>query len=370
LSAGGEGDVVRYAGWITLGLLLVPLAPATANPVRIRIHLNKVEHQIHGKLLNFTRHGPGNHRIWSAALCEDRDLFVYLPPGFDPHQQYPLIFWLHGFAQDESTFLEDALLPLDQAMSDGRLPPAIIAAPDASLRGYDCLFSPGSFFLNTRAGNYEDFLMHDVWNFVTSNYPIRPEPEAHAIIGISMGGGAAYNKIFKFPDHFRIAVGVFPPLNLRWQDCHGHYMANFNPGCWGWRTDFSRRRDVVGRFYGVPIRLGRLLNPLYPRSDKDVAAQISRDNPIEMLEAYNVRPGQFEMYVGYGGKDQFNIDAQVESFLYAARCRGLHVSVGYVPNGHHDRKTAIELLPGILDWLAPRLAPYAPPSCAPPPEDR
>jgi hypothetical protein len=57
------------------------------------------------------------------------------------------------------------------------------------------------------------------------------------------------------------------------------------------------------------------------------------------------------MYVAYGGQDQFNIDAQAESFLYRARQRGLTVGTGYDPRGRHNQATARRLLPGIIDWL-------------------
>jgi hypothetical protein len=66
------------------------------------------------------------------------------------------------------------------------------------------------------------------------------------------------------------------------------------------------------------------------------------------------------MYIAYAGRDQFNIDAQVESFLYRARQRGLDVGVGYDPAGRHDRATVRKLYPGILAWLRPRLEPYSP----------
>jgi len=225
----------------------------------------------------------------------------------------------------------------------------------------DCFLSAGSFYANSKAGNFEDYLIDDVWNFLLAHYPIRPEPEAHVLVGLSMGGGAAFNKAIKYPELFRVAIGVFPPLNLRWEDCHGRYMANFDPDCWGWRTDFNRPHSVVGRFYGViTIRLGQVMGPLYGRRNPDTARLVSPENPIEMLDLYDVRPGQLEMYVAYAGRDQFNIDAQVESFLYVAKRRGLEVGVGYEPNGRHDRTTAFKLLPGVLDWLAPRLAPYAP----------
>ena len=73
-----------------------------------------------------------------------------------------------------------------------------------------------------------------------------------------------------------------------------------------------------------------------------------------------LKPGELDMYIGYGGKDEFNVDAQVESFLYAARERGLEVGVGYLPNGRHNVKTVYQLFPGMVDWLAVRLMPFAP----------
>ncbi len=63
------------------------------------------------------------------------------------------------------------------------------------------------------------------------------------------------------------------------------------------------------------------------------------------------------MYIGYAGRDEFNIDAQVESFLYRAKQKGLTVDVGYEPLGHHDNATAQKLLPGVIDWLAVQLGP-------------
>src|SRR5262249_53295287 len=150
------------------------------------------------------------------ALCEKRDLYVYLPPCFDASKQYPLMIWLHGFAQDESSFLNDVVRPLDQAIASGCLPPCIVAAPDGSLHGVRSYISAGSFFLNTKAGRFEDYLLVDVWNFLIENFPIRPEPEAHVLIGASMGGAAAFNQTLKNSDRFKVAVGIFPPLNVRW----------------------------------------------------------------------------------------------------------------------------------------------------------
>jgi len=356
-----RGILVRHTGWFAVVLLaLVPWSPVSASPLRKLNQLDRINGQIQGRVVDFTRNHGVDQRIWSPALQKKRDMYVYLPPGFDPCKRYPLMLWLHGFSEDEFVFLRDVIVPLDRAINAGQLPPVIIAAPDGSVRGVDCLLSSSSYFLNSEAGRFEDYLMVDVWNFLLNRFPIRPEAEAHAIIGVSMGGGAAFNKAIKFPDYFRHVVGLYPPLNLRWQDCHGRYRGNFDPNCWGWRTDFVHRRTVLARFYGIPIRMKALLNPLYGRRNPETLPSVIRNNPIEMLGIYDVQPGQIEMYVAYGGKDQFNIDAQVESFLYVAHQRGLEVGVGYDPQGKHNRRTAERLLPGIIEWIAPRLAPYAP----------
>jgi S-formylglutathione hydrolase FrmB len=323
--------------------------------------LSRLNRRLHGQVIDHTDRHDGDRRLWSAALNEKRDLYVYLPPRFDPACRYPVIFWLHGFAQDEHSFLTYVVESLDEAMACGKLPRAIVVVPDGSLYGRACLYNAGTFFMNSKAGNFEDFLMQDVWTFVHEHYPIRPEPEAHVLAGVSMGGGAAFNLGMKYRDRVKVVVGFFPPVNTRWVNCRGRYMANFDPECWGWRTDVSRGHEVVGRFYGViTVRMRQVIDPLYDRRDPNVIFQIAEENPIEMIDRLHLREGELDLYIAYGGKDQFNIDAQVESFLFMARERGLTVGVGYDPRGKHDFPTAKKLFPGVLEWLAPRLAPYSP----------
>jgi hypothetical protein len=348
--------------WLGAVLTVVlPLSPAPAAGLQRTPNLKRINAELHGQVLDFTHNHGCDRRIWSEALQQKRDLYVYLPPHYDPHLRYPVMFWLHGFAQDEQAFLRYVVKPLDEVIVAGKLPPMIIAAPDGSLTGEANLMRAGTFFINSKAGNFADFLLHDVWNFVMVNFPIRPEREAHVLAGVSMGGGAAYDLGIKYRDRFKIVIGIFPPVNIRWLDCHCRYMRNFDPNCWGWRTDLSHGCEVVGRFFGVvAIRLRDVMDPIYDRKDPATLEQLSWQNPIELIDRLCLREGELCMYIGYGGKDQFNIDAQVESFLYRARERGLTVAVGYEPHGKHDVRTALKLFPGVVDWLGPLLAPYGP----------
>jgi S-formylglutathione hydrolase FrmB len=346
------------AAWVALWLW-VP--PASASGVRFRDELEDLNRQITGHVVDHTHNHGADRRIWSSALGQKRDLYVYLPPCFDPERHYPLILFLHGFMDDESEFLRFVVRDLDRAISGGRLPPVIIAAPDGSLTGKASLFSAGSFYVNSKAGRFEDYIIQDVWDFLINHYPIRPEREAHVLAGASMGGFGAYNLAMKYQDRFKVVVGLFPPLNLRWVDCHGRYMRNFDPCCWGWRAKLDSGHEVIGRFFGgiVTIRVKKVLDPLFGRGPEALAA-VSWENPIEMIDRLGLQEGVLDMFVAYGGKDEFNIDAQVESFLYLARCRGLTITVAYDPKGRHNAATARKFFPGLIDWLAPRVAPYSP----------
>jgi S-formylglutathione hydrolase FrmB len=317
--------------------------------------------RFHGQVLDFTYNHGVDRRLYSEALCEKRDLYIYLPPGYDPAKKYPFIFWLHGIEQDEKGFLESGLPQIDRAVACGQLAPAIIAIPDGSVRGRPGRFSPNSGFLNTRAGAYEEFLFNDVYTFVQANFPIRPEREAHVLAGVSIGGGAAFHHGIARRQEFGVVIGIFPPLNVRWQDTHGHYFAKFDPEDWGWREHYHLGLKPVGKFFGglVSVPWRRLVHPLYGHGNQ-VIPQMSRDNPIEMLDTYELKNGELEMLVAYGGRDEFNIDAQVESFLERARQRGLTVQVLYDPRGKHDGRTALSFLPGTVDWLAMRLEPFRP----------
>ena len=116
-----ESLVRRFA--TCLILLLLSTRPAAAAHLLPRpFELDRVNRGLHGKVVDHTNNHGRNAAIWSQALCERRDLYVYLPPCFDPAKQYPVIFWLHGFAQDENSFVNEIVEPIDKAIWCGKLP--------------------------------------------------------------------------------------------------------------------------------------------------------------------------------------------------------------------------------------------------------
>jgi pimeloyl-ACP methyl ester carboxylesterase len=316
-------------------------------------HLERVNRRLHGHVLDFTKNHGHDRRIWSPALGERRSLYVYLPPGYEPHKAYPVAIFLHGAAQDESFFLQAQVHTFDKAMAAGLLPPVIVAAPDGSRRGRPSYYSMATFFANSRAGRFEDWIMEDVWHFLHRNFVIRPEREAHALIGASMGGTAAFTCAIKHRDRVKVAVGIHPLLNLRWVDCNGKYRTPFDPDCWGERTRM-RGLELLGRRHVFAVRFHQLYGPLFGHGAQAIEG-IAGINPLDLMERTDLRPGELDLFVAYAGRDEFNTTAQVESFVYRARERGVSVDVAYDPRGKHNLATGMRLLPDILRWAAKRV---------------
>jgi S-formylglutathione hydrolase FrmB len=336
--------------WVdVLGLGQAPPCPLAAYQLQ---HANR---RLHGQVVDFTHNHGVDRRVWSPALRQKRDLYVYLPPGFDPAKKYPLAIFLHGAAQDELFFLQTQVEEFDRAMVEGRMPPAIIAAPDGSVKGKPTLLQPASFWANSRAGCFEDYLMIDVWNFLMCNFPIRPEREAHALVGASMGGSAAFAQAIKHRDRIKLAIGFMPLLNLRYVNCHGRYRTHFDPDCFGMRAQF-RGYEPLGRRRFVVLRFNDLFAPLFGRGDAGVAG-LSSINPLELMERTELRNGELDLYIAYGCRDEFNVPAQVDSFVYAARQRGIELTVACDPHGKHDLTTGKRLMPGAIAWAGPRVPP-------------
>ena len=320
-------------------------------------NLNK---KLGGQILDFTNNHDSDRRIHSTALNEKRDLYVYLPPGYDGQKQFPGALFLHGLGHDEKKFLD--IIPLfDDAVRNGKLPPMIIASPDGSVSGKPSLFNAGSFYINSNAGRFGDHIMDEVWPFAKRTFTIRPERDAHVICGASMGGFGAFNLAFKHRQEFGHIVGLMPPLNLRYCDCNGRYLSEYDPNCVGLRT-IDRRNEVVGRFYGVIlIRSRRMMDPIVGRLNPDATAFIANENPFEMLTSRAIKPGEFNMFIAYGKKDEFNINAEIEHFLDEASRKGISADVCVLPEGRHNIKTAIEMFPPMAMWLTDKVSKYTPP---------
>jgi len=344
-------------GLLALVMVLGPVAEVGAWPIKRPLKLRMVNFRLAGQVLDYTDNHFRDNRIWSAALGRPVDLYVYLPPGYREDRAYPVLYWLHGFTQDENCLIDHIITPIDRAIRSGSIPPMIVVAPDGNTTGNAGLFHPGSFFANTDAGRFEDMVLEDVDRFVESRFSIAPGRENHAIGGVSMGGGSAFRIALKYPERFRDVLGIFPPLNIRYEDRTGRYFSEYIPGNWQLREDFTRGLEPIGKFLGglVTFRLKHMLDPLYDRRDPSLPARLASENPTELVAQHDNETYPLSMYIGNAGRDEFNIDSQINSFLEAASGKDLDIRVDYIPNGRHNVRTAYRLAPNAIAWLGARI---------------
>ncbi len=78
--------------------------------------------------------GEVHHHFYKSAVAEDqRDFYVYTPPGYDPaaKRTYPVLYLLHGFSDDASgwTAVGRANVILDNLIAQGKAKPMIVVMP-------------------------------------------------------------------------------------------------------------------------------------------------------------------------------------------------------------------------------------------------
>lgn len=311
---------------------------------------------LQGTIVDFTDNHRGDKRIYSRRLGIKRDMYVYLPPGYDPQQAYPLMLWLHGFGGDEKQFLRQVVCALDEAIVRGELPPLIAACPDGSLpTSVARPWHSGSWYINSKKGCWEDYIFCDVLPFLENNFSLLPQREARVIAGWSMGGFAAYNLGIKHSECFHYLVGVYPNLNPCYAGNDGKWHHPFDPANEG-RLASLRWYYKLGDYPNtrIPILAGMVYCPVWGSGPRAVE-RMSQESPTDHLLRFGVQPGQFQMFVAYGGNDEYNIDAQVESFLYHARSLGLTVWERRHPYGHHRWDYVNECLPDVFRALGEAL---------------
>ena len=92
----------------------------------------------------------------------------------------------------------------------------------------------------------------------------------------------------------------------------------------------------------------------------DIVPLLAHTNPADRLFTYNVNPGELEIYANYGGRDNFNFDAQVESFAWLAATKGITVTLDRDPNGKHTFRSLRANIQRTLLWLGQHILPPSP----------
>ena len=322
------------------------------------VNLDRLNQKLQGKVVDYTQNHGADRRIVSPILGRPRDLYVYLPPGYDPSVAYPLILFLHGADVDEHDFLDPSdLKALDYMMSHGEMPPAIIAAPDGTYEGTNWITSTHSLWVNGRGGRFEEHIVTEVVPFVMQNYSVRPERNAHSLLGISAGGYGAMAIAIKHRNIFGAVATLAGPLNMRYDNRRGAYGDDFDPAVYRKRTAYDPNMLIAKYYFGlVRRRVKTYLEPVYGPGP-DMIAKVARDNPADLLSTSGLQHGELAIYVNYPTRDEYNFDAQDQSFAWLAAQRGIGMELTCVAGGHHDLRYIERAEPPAYAWLGRHMLP-------------
>jgi S-formylglutathione hydrolase FrmB len=339
-------------------LLLAGLAPRGASGQLFdHKNLDHLNRKLAGRVVDYTHNHGSDRRIQSAVLGLPRDLYVYLPPGYTPAKSYPLVLYMHMGYLDEHAFIGLPIIKqVDALIARGEFPPAIIACPDGMIDGTNNRNSRHSFYLNGIMGAFEDHILTEVVPLLTANYSIRPERQAHALVGSSAGGLGALSIALRHRDYFGSVAGVAAPANLRYDTPDGNRQ-NFDPATFRWKETYDPDQVMgVFRFGLRKTRARRYIEPVFG-SGPDVSARIQAINPADLLLSTNLQPGELPIYLNYPGRDNWNFDAQAESFAWLASQRGVAVTLERVPLAQHGLFYFATQHRPAFEWLASHLLP-------------
>jgi len=147
--------------------------------------------------INDVPHGIIHHHFYRSGIVGDnRDFYVYTPPGYSPKAKkpYPMLYLLHGFSDDASawTAVGHANVILDNLIAQGKAKPMIVVmplgygAPEILSQGF-APFHDASL----RQRNFQKFrdaLLNEVLPQVEAAYRVSKDRKSRAIAGLSMGG--------------------------------------------------------------------------------------------------------------------------------------------------------------------------------------
>ena len=187
----------RVASVVVLCLLLVAAGPDYSNYKERWVTPPKKEQPLL------------SHRTYrSEAMGVEVGYNVYLPPGYgdaaSAGKRYPVIYWLHGLNQSEST---DQFPPgiVDGAIRSGAVPATIVVYVSGGSR---------TFYFDSIDGKMlsETTIVKELIPHVDATYRTIPGRGGRSIQGMSMGGFGALKLAIKHPEVFSSVAAFAPSL--------------------------------------------------------------------------------------------------------------------------------------------------------------
>ncbi|WP_040951267.1 alpha/beta hydrolase [Gorillibacterium massiliense] len=147
----------------------------------------------------------------SEALGKERSLWIYLPPGYNELQTYPVVYCQDGieFFNFGRIATHTNYLVLEEDME----PPIIVGiAVDLPNRSQE--YSPAG----DRYAAYCRFITEELLPFIEGEFPVRNDNDGRILAGDSLGGTVSLHLALDYPELFHKVIalsGAFLDPTLR-----------------------------------------------------------------------------------------------------------------------------------------------------------
>ena len=158
---------------------------------------------------------------FSQVAGRQRRLHLYLPPGYEKGQNYPVLYLIHGGGDSDDSWptVGRAGFIMDNLIADGKAKPMIVVFPDGGVNGMQPMTG------DPDKDPFTSDLMTAIIPYIQANYKASPNPEMRALAGLSMGGiqtlniGLTHTADFRYLGVF--SSGWFPPGQQEFMQKYG-----------------------------------------------------------------------------------------------------------------------------------------------------
>ncbi len=261
----------------------------------------------------------------------DRELPVYLPPGYDESGAPLVALWdFAAFTNSGPGHLnwrnqgENLVQRLDRLIHEGVLPPVVVPMPDCytSLGGNQYVNSPA-------VGAYADYVVEELVPLLAGAVNVIDGREGRGVFGKSSGGYGALRHAMDHPETWGGVAMHAADCGFDWV-----YRPELPTAC-GVLADYDgdpnrflevfwRNRKLGGRDFSVLMTLamaatydpdeldpGRIRLPMDIETctlDEERWARWLAHDPLNLVEAYAEALGRLHcLYIDVGRRDQYNI---------------------------------------------------------------
>ena len=140
-------------------------------------------------------------QIKSTYMSRTMKYSVYLPGSYDGTKEFPVLWLLHGYGDDQNSWLDKGLLAKyadEHERSGGR--EMIVVTPDGLTEFY--------------YGNYEEYFFNELVPEIESKYKVKADAENRAVAGLSMGGFGSLYYWAKYADMFCYAYPCSAAIDM------------------------------------------------------------------------------------------------------------------------------------------------------------